>query len=498
MIQKLIPIMVFAVFGFYLMGGLFSAKLGMIDDHEIPYFLGSDGRITLSELPGVIGKTEIGAWGEYLRFRPSYYTLRVLETMLWRDNATLWFAARYVLLVLSMWMGFSVMTVYFPKILSYLFIFYTLTMPFWADILTRLGPSETYAVLALVVFAYGWQFEKSVLVFLGYILGIGSKENILFLFPLLLVWTGIKILNKTLTRKELMGILLSIGFTTWVVGGIVLATNKAGADIYGAPISYRYRVTRFVWDIPKIIAERSMYFSVATALILSIGSMFKIYRKKVLPNLICLLLVLMCIASQYIFYPNTIPNHSRYDYPALLLIRIADLVAIVGLLKIVSSTRLRNYIKGILYLLLGLYTLMGIYRYGYIHTLSRSETVVSATNSFDNNINKIMVATKSNENAIFVFVSERYIDFEPVSSVVRYLNARQVKNRIEFKYTPQSKLSDPLGIHLEKRLIGAMNGENKEELFERFDVYSDPKNECYSITFGYASALPNCPEIVRF
>ena len=45
---KLLPIVVFAVFGYYLMGGLFSARLGMIDDHEIPYFLGSDGVITIT------------------------------------------------------------------------------------------------------------------------------------------------------------------------------------------------------------------------------------------------------------------------------------------------------------------------------------------------------------------------------------------------------------------------------------------------------------------
>ena len=498
MIHKLVPIIVFAVFGYYLMGRLFSARLGMIDDHEIPYFLGSDGVITITELPKVIGMTEVGAWGEYLRFRPSYYTLRVIETMLWRDNATMWFFTRYVLLVLSMWMAFRIMSQYFPKILSYLFLFYTMTMPFWADILTRLGPSETYTVLALTLFAYGWQFGKSGLLFLGYILAVGSKENMLFLLPLLIIWTGIKLINKSLSRNELIGLILSLGFTAWIVSGIIIATSRAGTDIYGAPISYRYRITRFVWDIPKIITERSMYFSVATTAVMAFFALGKKYRKLVMVPLFCVAILYLSVASQYIFYPDTIPNHSRYDYPALVLIRILDLVAIYGLIKLTSSWRWNKLVSVALFGMLGIYAALGIYRYGYLHTHSRTTNVVEATTSFASKIDKILNVAKKNEDMILVFVSERYIDFEPVSSVLRYLNANELSNRIEFKYIPQPTLTDPLGLHLEGRMIGAMNGDNNEELFARFEVFSNPSSNCSSVTFGNALALPNCPELARF
>lgn len=498
MIHKLVPLLVFAVFGYYLIGGLFSARLGMIDDHEIPYFLGSDGVIKLVDLPKVIGMTEIGAWGEYLRFRPSYYTIRVLETMLWRDNATMWFVTRYVLLVLSMWMGFRIMSQYLPKILSYLFLFYTMTMPFWADILTRLGPSETYAVLALMLFAYGWQFGKSGLLFLGYILAVGSKENMLFLLPLLIIWLVIKIIKKSLTRNEIFGVILSLGFTAWILGGIILATSRAGTDIYGTPISYRYRITRFVWDIPKIIAERSMYFSVATTFIMAFFALAKKYRKLAMAPLVCAAILYISVASQYIFYPNTIPSHSRYDYPALVLVRIIDLVAIYGLVRLTSSWRWNKLIRVALLGILGMYTGLGIYRYGYQHTHSRITTVVLATSSFASKIDTIITTAKKTEDMTLVFVSERYIDFEPVSSVLRYLNAKEIRNRIEFRYTPQPMLSDPLGLHLEGRMIGAMNGENKEELFSRFSSFSNPAKNCYSITYGDAAPLPACPELARF
>ncbi len=163
--MRWLPWIVFAVFGFYLIGNNFNAKLGMIDDHEIAMFLGSDGKVSVDEFPKEILKTEIGQWGSYLRYRPSYYTLRVLETALWRDDARLWYLSRYLMLVVSMVLGYQIMIMYFPQIVSYLFIFYIMTMPFWPDMLTRLGPSEMYALPAVLLFVYGLIKNKLWIVF---------------------------------------------------------------------------------------------------------------------------------------------------------------------------------------------------------------------------------------------------------------------------------------------------------------------------------------------
>lgn len=492
MIAKIIPIIVFAVFGYYLMGGLFSAKLGMIDDHEIPYFLGSDGAITLAELPSVIGKTEIGAWEEYLRFRPSYYTIRVIETMLWGDNATLWFFTRYLLLVLSMWWGFRIMNKYFPKILSYLFIFYVLTMPFWPDLLTRLGPSEIYGIPALVGFAYGYVFKKPWILLASYTMAVGAKENFLFLLPLLLIWMWQMYHDQKMTKALWVGSALALGMTVWVVSAILVATGRAGSDIYGEAISYRYRITRFIWDIPKIIVDRKMYVSLTMTLIMFVNWIKKPKDKSGFSYLITMLAVYGVIASQYIFYPNQIPTLMRYDFPVMVLFRVADLLAISFLI-----TKYK-WAKNLTLITTATILVIFILRWQYSLIHNQIQRVINSTSEFSHKFDTVVEVARKDKNRIFVFVSQRFIDFEPVTSVARYLVARSVANRFEFKYIPTPGLTDPLGIHLESRMIGAMNGSNKEELFARFSTFSNPDANCYSVVFGAANALPTCPELVRF
>ncbi|OJX66511.1 MAG: hypothetical protein BGO94_06490 [Micrococcales bacterium 72-143] len=68
------------VFAFF--GQLRHARLGLIDDHEILRFLGSDHRLLLWEIPSVLGTTELANWGEDGRFRPAYYFLRAVEVAL--------------------------------------------------------------------------------------------------------------------------------------------------------------------------------------------------------------------------------------------------------------------------------------------------------------------------------------------------------------------------------------------------------------------------------
>lgn len=481
------------------MGGLFGAKLGMIDDHEIPYFLGSDGAITLAELPSVIDKTELGAWGEYLRFRPSYYTLRVMETMLWRDNATLWFMTRYLLLAISMWWGMRIMSHYFPKILSYLFIFYVLTMPFWPDLLTRLGPSEIYGVPALLGFAYGYVFNKPYLILLSYIVAVGAKENFLFLLPLLLLWIWQQVNKRQMTKWLWATSLIAIAYTGWIVAAILVATGRAGADIYGEAISYRYRVTRFVWDIPKIIVERKMYVSLAAAILMIVTWIRKPKDKQVLNILLTMLAVYGVIASQYIFYPNQIPTLMRYDYPVMILFRVADMVALYYFGNYLFSHWQKKLLLPGMYILIGIVLAASIYKSQYKLITMQAQKVVKSTNTFSSKLNVITSKAKSEPESTLVFVSDFWLDFEPIISLSRHLTARGINNIMILAYTPDTTLTDPLGIELQQRFIDSMNGSVTDDTsFIRFSPKSKLTEPCYSLTLGDTTSLPVCPELVSF
>lgn len=495
---KAVPWLVFLVFGYYLMGGLFGAKLGMIDDHEIPLFLGTNGVITLAEFPGVLANTEVGEWGNNLRFRPSYYTLRIVETMLWRDNATLWYFTRYILLVISMWMGWRIMSRYFPKILSYLFIFYTLTMPFWPDIISRLGPSEIYGLPALLGFVYGYVFNQPYLLLVSYVIGVGSKENLLFMFPLLLAWIWTTYKQNKLTKSLWLASVLATGYTIWILSAIVVATGRAGTDMYLTEISYLERITNTLMNIPNILSDRHLWIATIGFGYLAIQRFIFINKRINLQSIMLSLYILLTIFSQYVFYNNKLPSLTRYDFPALILFPVFNLVIIYMLLEYFKDKKYQVILKILLFSGLTLLMTGYIFRRGYVLQSNRVEQVTTKTQSFADRIKKIDDLAKTENEATYVFVSQRFIDFEPISSVARFLVARSVTNKFELKYTPEPKLTDPLGLHLEGRMVGVMNGDNKEELFSRFSSFSDPNENCYSITFGDASPLPACPELVRF
>ncbi|MEI8232346.1 MAG: hypothetical protein WCG44_01245 [bacterium] len=495
--MKWLPWLVFALFGFFLIGNNFSAKLGMIDDHEIANFLGSDGKINITEIPKVIMTTDVGQWGTYLRYRPSYYTLRVIESALWRDNATLWYVSRYLMLVVSMWLGWKILTTYFPKIISYLFVFYAMTMPFWPDLLTRLGPSEMYAVPAILLFVYGIIRNKLWMVSVGYAICVGSKENFLILFPILVGWSGYKGYTKKLTRTELIATLMLVVYTIFITTGILIATSRAGTDIYGTQISYRYRITRFVWDIPKIIHTRHM---IPALLVLASGiliSLKKVKNNPIVSHIGIMLVILFMIASQYVFYVNQLPSNMRYDFPALLLFPALDLVAMSMIITYFVRHKYSQKVKLVIYLVMILIFSFYIFHRGYTLVQRQSMKNAKETRVFQIELEKAKNIIKTNPDATIMFVSERYIDFEPIASVERFLTATRITNEFRLYYNPLKITQDPM--ELDDRLKQVMNGElGSDHIFDRFSAYKLDDKPCYSITFGSATPLQQCPEIANF
>lgn len=486
---KYLPWIIFSLFAYYLVANNFHAKLSMIDDHEVAVFLGSDGKINISEIPSIVMSTEVGKWGVETRYRPVYYTFRVLETALWRNNATLWYLFRYLILVVSMVLGWQILQRYFPKVVSYLFIFYVMTMPFWPDILTRLGPSEIYALPGLLLFIYGMITNKLWMVSLGYIICVGSKENFLILFPILITWVFYQ--WKKMSKKDFIALALMSGFTLFILGGIVVATDKSGVDFYLNDISYSKRLLLTLESIPTIISSRHLLIPLVLFGIMSIS----LQKKYFLLGLSILLVTL----SQYVFYNNKLPLNSRYDFPALLLFPVFDLLVVKMMIERTKAFKWGKYFKILCYLGLSLFMIAFVIRRGYIliHQTGLKNRVESI--EFDKNLRQAAGNAKQKPDAVLVFVSTHFVDFEPIVSVSRYLTAMEVKNSMMIHHTREINLDNILGLQLEDRMSASMNDESQvDNLFQRFSPINELSEPCYSITFHDALPLPQCPEIAKF
>ena len=90
-VPALIIVVASVVITFLLIREDLDARWGLLDDHEIMSFLGSDREATLAEFGPLLMSTEVGRIGTATRFRPSYYSMRIVETIAWGDSARLWY-----------------------------------------------------------------------------------------------------------------------------------------------------------------------------------------------------------------------------------------------------------------------------------------------------------------------------------------------------------------------------------------------------------------------
>ncbi len=495
-----LPWLIFTLFGFYLLGNNFSAKLGMIDDHEIAMFLGSDGKINATQIPSLILSTEVGEYGHALRYRPIYYSFRIIETALWRDNAQLWYGVRYVFSVFAMVLLFAIVSQYFPMIISYLFVFALFTLPFWPDILTRLGPSEIYAVPALMLFVYGylkmWRTGTTGLwqMSLGYLICVGSKENFLILLPILLLLAFKRIVQKKITVQEFFLYLVCTLFTLFIGTEIVLSTQASGVDVYGTHISYLERIKTLYAYKRYIVQTRHLELAVATifgSIILFFVSLKRHGWKKTFSSslsihLLTMGVIIMVIASQSIFYNNSLPTNGRYDFPGIPLFSVLNLVAIHALIDVLPKALWGRILKMSLYIALVSYLLYVIFGKGYAPLLQQAKNNALITTAFAQKLDVTTQALRQNPTVPLIMISHNYINFEPIVSLARYLSARGITNPIMLSYAPDhDSADDTLSAVLSPRLTAVMQQGPSESLFARFsplrDLYGGEK--CYSISF---------------
>jgi len=478
-----------------------------VDDHEIAKFLGNDGRMELREIPGTLLATEIGQWGRFLRYRPAYYSFRILETLLWRDNASLWYALRLVLLTASLILGCRILSRWLPRPLACLYTAYLMTLPFWPDILTRLGPSEMYALPAFLLFIHGMAANNLWLSAAGYVVCIGSKENFLILFPILAGWFLYRRARGHRSAKEsiLAGILA--GYTLFILLAILVATGRAGTDVYGTPIGYGRRMAEFVARIPSILSGANilpavLVLAAGAGLILRKGATEgwrTAARHPVASHTLIMALTLAVIASQFVYYDNRLPSGMRYDFPAMLLLPTLNIMALGTIVEMFRGNAMARIVRGAVYACVILICVLDIHRQGYGRIRTAAAANANRTRIFQSEISKAVRVLADHPEADVIFVSRYYSDTEYIVSVSRYLDAAGITNRFSVHYTPGPEPRNALGQMLQQRLVDVMRGPaGRHSLFDRFSPCREAPQPCFCLTFRNVPGLPCGPTLATF
>ena len=261
-----------------------------IDDHEI---------IMASRDP-------IGSWlhseafQPWQRWRPSYYTIRYLESLLWQSNAVAWHLTRLIGISMGIYLlCMSSIKIVGPTTGMLLGIALVLS-PILNDLAQTLGPAEIYCFLGLSLWAYGCtgllesfgllnikyspptkkahQRWHSFFMLIGSAIAAGSKENLV-----ILIAPNLWMLHNCISLQKLLnierGVKIMLGAASISMFPIVIFLGNlyanSGKDIYskslrpGAIEMLEYLVNSFsfgglvvacasIFSLSKSIANRGL------------------------------------------------------------------------------------------------------------------------------------------------------------------------------------------------------------------------------------------------
>jgi hypothetical protein len=440
------------------------AGWGIIDDHEVFYFLGNKQHLNFSEIIGtVLDKTEVGSLQG--RFRPSYYFLRVVECWAWGRNVHLWYGfitVAFAFFLGSVWWVISRFLGLLPSALCMVPI---ALAKFWGAIWGRLGPAEIYAAPAtglMLLGCYELFFSPTVLrrnlgcaaLTIGTLIAIGTKETLLPLALLTLFFVALAIVDRRLT---MLSGLIACAVTLLVSSVIVFVVLKqlagTGADIYGNSVSPAGRIKA------TLMSMRPFSTGFIGIAMLTIAIVWR-YRKPLskvgtvgVLGTLCFLLGLFI--SQEIAYGGTLPTGTRYDFPAML-IPICFVCFIGCAVKLRDrETRGENLADGRALLFataIGIVLLStgGIGRV--IKSVHEVETNIAKTKEFSTELAAIVSRARTDPAAPVIFEAYGAGAYEAVYSLQRYLLSEGLENPIGVRLHPDERSQGPLYDNLERAL----------------------------------------------
>lgn len=478
-----------------LFGQSLKAEWGPIDDHEIMYYLGTDQKITFGEIPKFLIQSEAGRPGKTLRYRPIYQLVRITEVAIWGNNAHLWYGFRLIILVVSLSIFWKLLKSLLGFIPSGIFIAYILTFSFWGDMFTRLGPSETYTVIGLAIYAWSLisiirsaidrQVPAKISLIawvLSTVICVGSKENFVLLIIPNTLLSIFLIYRKAITKGAVVSMIINTAIALFVGWAVLTAVSQAKTDIYGFSATTTSRLQVLNTGVRHIQSKSMIIAGFFSFLVLSYLFLKKKTHTALFKNTLILLLLVgiyeFIFISQYVFYNGDWPNHSRYDFPGILVLPLFYLTLFLYAYTTSKYIRLKSYLrKGMLAgALFGLVaaTIMN----GYIATLVKAKENAQRTQAYTTKVKSISDKLNQDPNKLLIIESGNPWDYEVIYAYNKFLRAFGVTNKMALKLNNYSEGSVNPGI--EQDLTSQMTLWSEKGSADFIPFPDDPKH-CYSL-----------------
>ncbi len=466
-----------------LIGSLLDAGWSPIDDHELVRYLGSDGRLGILEIPSLLMETEVGRPGGNLpRYRPSYYTVRLIETALWGNSPRAWYGSHLAMFAISVAFGWRFFARWIGVVPGGVLVLYMLTYNFWADLWSHLGAGEAYGVLGTALYLEGMAglarprqspHDGSLsargswaLLGVGGWLAMGSKEN--FLVMLIPVWVLAALLWRRgrLARTGMVTLAFLTAYGGLIASAVTLSLLGTGVDVYEKPVTPGGRLGLVLLGFERAVgplawwhAGIGLIVAVAVAGLLARGQSRWGYGPVSRAALLASGFVALYV-SQFVFYngqwpaPLAVP---RYSFPGVLARPLLVVTAAVVGLELLKRLRTpRGLVRAIGAGLVAVLLVLALDT-GWASVKEASQAQALATRDWTSRLDRIAARLRHDPARAVVVVSHDIWDFEPIFAIPPFLTARGVKNPL-YLLTPIYRSDTPWTRALVPRLYGLSEG----------------------------------------
>lgn len=465
----------------------FDAQWSIIDDHWAMHYVSKIKRFSLSfwHVFPLTLDSEVGDFGKFSRYRPSYHFLYVAEAFLWGNDPSLWWRARFGifgLLFASLWW---VIAQRINLVSAFVFTAWLFTPVYWVDIWGRLGPGEVYAALGFAPFIVGmtkWYecLKKSDrhaeslwlpcgLVTLGSLIATGSKENFVVLqLPvfLLMAWS--------LFHKKGSGIAIACwavlaAYSALIMTSIFLYISEHKTDVYNREVTSA-GVSALLWqEFVRLLPLVGGVLAIV-GVVCALGCVCRrAHARSFLESgglLIALLFLgLLTHVSQFVFYRGAYPTNMRYDFPGAFVVPFCLLAGYLFVRRTLVLFGIPRVVNGVVVGAVTVLLLSIIVQKGYAPLTNHLQAIRYQSHAFGEQIIKTANKCKKRSQRPILFDSYNIWDFERIASIRRFLLAHGVRNPMMLRIN-YSAAEFPEG-SLERRLAQQLEEVSQGEFLEK-------------------------------
>ena len=450
---------------------IYRADWGLVDDHEIFYFLGPGLHLNLSDFwSTLLAKTEVGSLQG--RFRPGYYIFKLGETWLWGTNVHLWYLARtigFAVFLSSIWWF---MRRFIGGWLSGVLTAYIALLPLWAGIWSRLGPSEIYGAICIGIMVFASYFIffsgssrvrtlSAIALTLATVGLVSVKETFIPLAgatAVVFIWAFVK------GRLPRLAIVILALIVVAALGRIVAVVVKQvlvdGADYYANPVGLGPVLLFAVKGLVNAVL-RTWWIVVLPLVFLRL---LNVLPRQPLATLIldsrvaiaAYGFLLASYAIQCALYRTGFPVHTRYDFPAMLLVPLTWCIVACDLackLREAYPERTINYagLAAAAFLFFFLALDQG-YRDREKPLSVAVQTNIDKTRAFYDQLQLAVREAEKSPDSPIILEAYGAGAYEPVFSLSYYLSALGARNRISIRVHRDERSQGDFSDILEQRL----------------------------------------------